>query len=389
MWRRAARALAVAAAACPSAGARATHYSTQFVEGEPLELRVYLSDVPMFSGFNDSGALVWHETGIPYSAAMGEHRTAIDVPMTDRLRANASHYIHLFLSRAGASPDPYAAAYDRWATSALALPLVVYDERRKPLGLTKLLTGEPAPWEVELRRGLAADPRGPGGYISYWKGAVHAQLVIDTERHEIGNMPMLYERYLRAHRHVSGSQFKPLLYNNELTVMRMHWIAVNESSATLPLEVTLRPLPLSRFQWMVNLQHSFKQNEELLGVTEQESEEMRGMFVNTNPTLLYTTIFVSALHLLFDVLAFKNGESQPTPASRSNPRLPRVPTHTCLAFQPTPAANGKRSARRNRQATPSPRVQTSHSGRAWTRWRDSPRVRSSSTKGWSSLSYST
>jgi hypothetical protein len=31
-----------------------------------------------------------------------------------------------------------------------------------------------------------------------------------------------------------------------------------------------------------------------------------GMFVNTNPVLLYTTIGVSLLHLLFDVLAFKN-----------------------------------------------------------------------------------
>ena len=36
---------------------------------------------------------------------------------------------------------------------------------------------------------------------------------------------------------------------------------------------------------------------------------MRGMFVNTNPVLLYTTIGVSALHLLFDVLAFKNDVS--------------------------------------------------------------------------------
>ena len=30
------------------------------------------------------------------------------------------------------------------------------------------------------------------------------------------------------------------------------------------------------------------------------------MFVHTNPVLLYTTVAVSALHLLFDCLAFKN-----------------------------------------------------------------------------------
>jgi hypothetical protein len=114
----------------------------------------------------------------------------------------------------------------------------------------------------------------------------------------------------------------------------------------------------------VNLQHSFKMNEETLGISEkvgsttckppidrrsslshtfrahvhaQESEDLRGMFVHTvrhrecgsdygaassrgfrctdpvlaralpqNPVLLYTTVGISALHLLFDVLAFKN-----------------------------------------------------------------------------------
>ena len=37
-----------------------------------------------------------------------------------------------------------------------ALQLVVYGERLKPIGLHNLLTGEPAPWEAELRRGADA-----------------------------------------------------------------------------------------------------------------------------------------------------------------------------------------------------------------------------------------
>ena len=60
---------------------------------------------------------------------------------------------------------------------------------------------------------------------------------------------------------------------------------------------------------MVNLEHSFKMNEETLGITEKESEDLRGMFVHTNPVLLYTTVAVSAVHLLFDVLAFKSDVS--------------------------------------------------------------------------------
>ena len=46
-------------------------------------------------------------------------------------------------------------------------------------------------------------------------------------------------------------------------------MAVNASSKELPLELSFGPLPSKRFQWMVNLQHSFKMNEETLGISEK------------------------------------------------------------------------------------------------------------------------
>ena len=58
------------------------------------------------------------------------------------------------------------------------------------------------------------------------------------------------------------------------------------------------------YRHAVQLEHSFAQNEEALGISQKESEELRGMFVHTSPVLLYTTIAVSAVHLLFDLLAF-------------------------------------------------------------------------------------
>jgi hypothetical protein len=37
-------------------------------------------------------------------------------------------------------------------------------------------------------------------------------------------------------------------------------------------------------------------------------DEVKRMFLETNPILLGTTIAVSLLHSLFEMLAFKNGE---------------------------------------------------------------------------------
>jgi len=294
---------------CAHGAKQATHHECAFKEDDLMDLHVYLSTQPRFTEFNDSQALVWHQTGIPYSTAAEERTSTIDIPLTPHLYANGTLFAHMFFTKEGSSPDPKRAAFNRWKTTSLTKPLVAYAERVQPKGLHNLITGEPAPWEAVLVRGAAdaaAAGRPAGEYISYWKPALHVQLVIDTESHPVGLMPPLYENYLRGHRLTYGHKYRPLVYNNELTVMRTHWMALNASLTSVPLELSFKPLPLPRFQWMVNLQHSFQMNEETLGITEKESEDMRGMFVNTNPYLLYTTIGVSAVHLLFDVLAFKN-----------------------------------------------------------------------------------
>ena len=303
--------LVASAAAAGAARDKATHWINAFQPGDLLDLHVYISPDVRFAAFNDTSALKWHETGIQYDMAAEERSINLEIPTSDHLLANRSLYAHSFFSKQGGSPDPKNPAYNRSAVTHSVFALTVAGERLAPIGLYKLLTGEPAPWEEELRRGAAADAAAGtvGRYLPFWKPKLYLQLIVDHNSWPKDEMPYMYEQYLRAHRLTQWPRFRPLVYINELMVMRMHWVAINESLPTLPLEVTFKPLPAHRFQWMVNLQSSFKMNEETLGITEKESEDMRGMFVNTNPVLLYTTVAVSAVHLLFDILAFKNDVS--------------------------------------------------------------------------------
>jgi hypothetical protein len=160
-------------------GAKRTHHQHTFTPGEPLELRLYLSESPRFRGFNVTDP-VWTERGIPYSVDAGERTRAVQVPVTPHLLANGTLFAHAFFTREGYSPDPSAGdAFDPWATTMLTTSLVVYAERQRPTGLKKLLTGEPAPWEEELRRGAAeavASGRPKEEYISFWKPALHLQV---------------------------------------------------------------------------------------------------------------------------------------------------------------------------------------------------------------------
>ena len=184
-----------------SAASRPTHHRHTFRQGDLLDLRVYLSTSPQFGGFNTSEP-VWVETDIPYSDDAPERTATIEVPVTPELLANGSIYAHAFFTRQGFSPDKRATgSYDPWSTSSLTASLVTFGERQKPMGLKKLLTGEPAPWEEELRRGEAearAAGRPDGEFISYWKPAMHLQLVVDSAAHALGTLPPLYQSYLQV-----------------------------------------------------------------------------------------------------------------------------------------------------------------------------------------------
>ena len=96
-------------------------------------------------------------------------------------------------------------------------------------------------------------------------------------------MPNMIHNALHQSGLMHGHRYRPFVYVNELTVMRNHWVAVNASAPSVPLEVSAKPLKAEHFQWMVNLKHSFAMQEEQLGISEKESEELRGMLVHTNP----------------------------------------------------------------------------------------------------------
>jgi hypothetical protein len=61
-----------------------------------------------------------------------------------------------------------------------------------------------------------------------------------------------------------------------------------------------------RWSWMRELNDAFTRGPTAALLGDEEGDDMRRMFLDTHPYLLYATSFVSFVHLLFDFLAFKN-----------------------------------------------------------------------------------
>lgn len=102
--------------------------------------------------------------------------------------------------------------------------------------------------------------------------------------------------------------YRPILFPNDFWNLRSNAYAVNETVATLPLIIRIEPIAMWKFNIFASLDDSMKQQENnpLGGMSAGDMDEIKRMFIETNPILLGTTIVVSLLHSLFEMLAFKN-----------------------------------------------------------------------------------
>lgn len=78
----------------------------------------------------------------------------------------------------------------------------------------------------------------------------------------------------------------------------------------LPLNIVFEPIGITKFQILASLDESFKQAAQNPGMGGgADFDELKRVLLETNPVLLATTVLVTVLHMLFELLAFKNDVS--------------------------------------------------------------------------------
>eukprot|EP00560_Eucampia_antarctica_P009381 CAMPEP_0197827194 /NCGR_PEP_ID=MMETSP1437-20131217/4026_1 /TAXON_ID=49252 ORGANISM="Eucampia antarctica, Strain CCMP1452" /NCGR_SAMPLE_ID=MMETSP1437 /ASSEMBLY_ACC=CAM_ASM_001096 /LENGTH=613 /DNA_ID=CAMNT_0043427945 /DNA_START=128 /DNA_END=1969 /DNA_ORIENTATION=+ len=103
---------------------------------------------------------------------------------------------------------------------------------------------------------------------------------------------------------VNETSYHPILYRSEFWTTNDQLILVNETVTQFPLTISLETTSMWKWQLMSQMEASWENQKE-------ESEDaandiFRTMLLETNPYLLIITAFVSVLHTVFDILAFKN-----------------------------------------------------------------------------------
>lgn len=102
-----------------------------------------------------------------------------------------------------------------------------------------------------------------------------------------------------------AKSFLPLIFFDELSMRLRDLVKINQTDTELNLSLDYSPISFGKLRLFSQF-HSSLGGLHGLGFTEKDTDEVKGIFADTNLVLLLVTFGVSAIHLLFDFLAFKN-----------------------------------------------------------------------------------
>ncbi|XP_035275592.1 cleft lip and palate transmembrane protein 1-like protein isoform X2 [Anguilla anguilla] len=213
-----------------------------------------------------------------------------------KTRSNGTLYILVFLHQAGVSPWQDSRQVNHVA------PLTTYMLPKAP----KIrFTSDQAPPQLEEQQKHLDDSAANQRPVSHWHSRLSFNVVAEDFSFDQGALPSDVQRYLKVFQDGKKTMYLPILFINELRNRVKDLMVMNSTTANLPLTISYHSISLGKLRFWIHMQdavHSLR----YFGFTEQDTDEIKGIFVDTNLYFLALTVLVAAFHLLFDLLAFKN-----------------------------------------------------------------------------------
>ncbi|KAI7863350.1 cleft lip and palate transmembrane protein 1-domain-containing protein [Spinellus fusiger] len=303
-------------------------------EGYVMDLLVYLNSGPYFVDYKTRPD--WKTSNLVLGTPFDPIEQHLEIPTTKALQNNGTLYAHIFLVRQGVSINPEDSHFFADSVVYVRHTLTKFYPKKTALRQKKLLAKEEESEEeseVEVagakKHEQEEESEGAPGFgesllgnwtrraplVAYWHENVTLSIVNDAKstlpKSSLQPANIKYIPFdTGLTRDASGEVgfFRPIVFPNDFWLLRQNCYPVNETVSTLPLTIHVMPIAMWKFNMLAIFDDSLKQqtNSALGGMSSSETDELKRMFLETNPILLGTTLAVSLLHSLFEFLAFKN-----------------------------------------------------------------------------------
>jgi hypothetical protein len=229
---------------------------------------------------------------------------------------NGTLWGHFYVGLTGSKLDPSTPGYDPTKAYHFVRPLTQYLGKKKVKKTKNLLAASQDVEEIEEEDTV------PGQIIkSFYHPNFTMSFIPDTGVMAYPNMHPAARQF--THLDATGSRdasgqngwYYPVLFINTFWQLRAHMTELNDTVTTLPIHIDLNNQANWLYSIIASIDEGQKQTQRQIaqggpgpagGGDGSEFEMIKGVLLDTNIYLLGTTIVVSVLHMIFEMLAFKS-----------------------------------------------------------------------------------
>lgn len=149
-----------------------------------------------------------------------------------------------------------------------------------------------------------ADANATIRYDHVWKPTLPIVLVIGSGSIMLAQLPPpAAERFIVSEKMM---KYHPPMHVEEFWHLRDSMQAMNDTVKEIGIELSFKPISIYKWSMYRQFENMWDKQLQLGTIGKSEVDEMKRMFVETNPVLLGTTMVVSIAHSVLEGLAFKN-----------------------------------------------------------------------------------
>lgn len=247
-----------------------------------------------------------------------DDKRTIDAEFTvpESVQNNGTLWGHFYVGKTGSNLDPSDAGYDLAKAYHFVHPLTQYIAKKKTKKTKNLLAGADEAEEVH------EEDSAPGPVIkSFYHPNVTMSFIPDTgvmpwpSVHPAVRQFTILEPTGARDATGQNSWYYPVLFLNTFWQLRAHMQEINSTVTKLPIHIDLN----NQANWLFSIIATVDEGQKITarnaamggplppgGSDGSEFEKIKEVLLDTNIYLLSTTIVVSILHMLFEMLAFKS-----------------------------------------------------------------------------------
>lgn len=312
-------------------------YRPLWHDNTPFSMYVYINDVPHIHSINTAykeytDTLVYHSNDFTYNWNVNNTRefnltindeSFNNANLLSTLQSNRSIYCHVYVIN-----HQYLAQLNNNVNINELIRLNKYVDDTSVIYFTYRLNSYRAAPKIKTKKNLFGDDTDLVGLdtpsdhqhkqlsvhtenndkamvniINYWKPILSIRYVHDFTEYRRADITADWSPYIQLDD--TTLTYKPIYYIDEFWLLSTHYTPINHTVTELPLHISISPISLIKFRLQLQLDQSWRLQQSY-GQTESDTDQIKRIFIESNPYFLALTMCVSLLHSLFDFLAFKN-----------------------------------------------------------------------------------